>query len=483
MEIQLKSFASGYELEHLTRVFYPGAVLRKTGGTRGVLVYARMGTRHMAVGVRTGTAVYLQKADATQPQAQRILVRMLYNLLRTATGQRPPWGMLTGVRPVSFLRHSLQKGGPQGAQRELVEYFDVSGEKYNLACLVEQQQRPVLAAAQDNDYSLYVSIPFCPSRCSYCSFVSKTIGSEGQLAQPYLQALKQELACTAQVAQNAGLQLASIYVGGGTPTSLNAEGLEFLLQSIAQYFDTSAVAEYTVEAGRPDCTDYQKLELLHTYGVSRISINPQTMQDEVLLGIGRRHTAQDVVRCYEDARRAGHKSINMDLIAGLPGDTAAGFADTLTQVLALNPENITVHTLTKKRASDLAKEELLQNDVALMLQQGYPRLQAAGYLPYYMYRQKGTLQNMENTGWTRPGYAGLYNIHIMEEMQTILATGAGASTKLVAPQGRRMQRIFNYKYPAEYIRMFDEVLARKKEVEKFYVGNLDTQTTGRSKPD
>ena len=250
--------------------------------------------------------------------------------------------------------------------------------------------------------------------------------------------------------------------------------------TVRENFDLSKVVEYTVEAGRPDCTDAEKLAVIKEYGATRISINPQTFSDEVLANIGRKHSAQDILACYADARRAGHEDINMDLIAGLPGDTVEGFEHSLRQAIALQPENITVHTLILKRASRIVIEDQKENDyadVAAMLEKCH-LLAEAGYRPYYLYRQKNTLQNLENVGWCKPGHEGYYNIYIMEEVQTILSAGAGGSTKLVADGGKRMQRIFNFKYPNEYIQRFAEVLDRKKGVAEFYDHDLGTETTG-----
>jgi len=250
--------------------------------------------------------------------------------------------------------------------------------------------------------------------------------------------------------------------------------------TVRQNFDLSKVVEYTVEAGRPDCTDAEKLAVIKEYGATRISINPQTFSDEVLAGIGRKHSAQDILDCYAEARKAGHDDINMDLIAGLPGDTVESFEHSLRQAIALDPENITVHTLTLKRASRIVIEDQRENDyadVAAMLEKCH-LLAEAGYRPYYLYRQKNTLQNLENVGWCKPGHEGYYNIYIMEEVQTILSAGAGGSTKLVADGGRRMQRIFNFKYPNEYIQRFAEVLERKKGVADFYDHDLGPEASG-----
>jgi oxygen-independent coproporphyrinogen-3 oxidase len=277
-----------------------------------------------------------------------------------------------------------------------------------------------------------------------------------------------------------GRTLDTIYFGGGTPTSLKAEELDALLTKIENTFDLSKVQEFTVEAGRPDSITEDKFKVLRAHNISRISINPQTFSDEVLANIGRKHSAQDILDCYAEARAAGHDDINMDLIAGLPGDTVEGFEKSLRQAIALDPENITVHTLTLKRASRIVIEDQKENDyanVAAMLEKCH-LLAEAGYRPYYLYRQKNTLQNLENVGWCKPGHEGYYNIYIMEEVQTILSAGAGGSTKLVADGGKRMQRIFNFKYPTEYIQRFDEVLERKKGVAVFYDHDLGTETSG-----
>lgn len=297
--------------------------------------------------------------------------------------------------------------------------------------------------------------------------------------EPYLDALCREIEAIRDRAEDCGLDLKTIYIGGGTPTSLSADGLRKLMGTVAECFDLSRLEEYTVEAGRPDCTDAEKLAVLKEYGASRISINPQTFSDAVLERIGRKHSAADILRCFEEARAAGHDNINMDLIAGLPGDTVDGFAKSLRTALSLSPENITVHTLTLKRASNLVigHADSDYGDVAAMLEE-CGALADAGYQPYYLYRQKGTLQNLENTGWCKPGKEGYYNIYIMEEVHSILSAGAGGSTKLVQPGGAKIERIFNYKYPAEYISGFDTILQRKEGVSEFYARYLDPQTAG-----
>ncbi|MDL2219694.1 coproporphyrinogen dehydrogenase HemZ [Ruminococcaceae bacterium OttesenSCG-928-O06] len=478
--ILVKGLASGYEVEHLVRVFYPAAVVAAGTGTRGAVVYARCGSARLAAGVRQAPACRVRTAPLPHGQSVKLaLCRLVYDVLCEATGMRPPWGLLTGVRPLNLLRKQLAAGGGEGARRHFLQACDVSREKFDMAMEIAARQAPVLEQSPKNAYSLYVSIPFCPTRCAYCSFVSRTVEREGHLLAPYLEKLAEELAQTARLAKENGLRLQTVYIGGGTPTVLSAAQLAFLLQTLERHFAPATTLEYTVEAGRPDCTDKEKLALLSQYGAGRISINPQSLNDEVLQAIGRRHTAADILRSYEDAREVGHFDINMDLIAGLPKDTPESFAATLSAVAALRPENITLHTLTLKRASDLVVESrAAQSHPAAMLAAAYPQMRQNGYAPYYLYRQKSGVENLENTGWALPGKDGLYNIFIMEEAHTILAVGAGASTKLVAPGGARIQRIYNHKLPAEYLKHFDEVMDRKRGVTQFYARNLDPETTG-----
>ncbi len=482
LAILIKTPFSGYDAEHLVRVFYPAAKLRAGQCTRGLLVYARVGARRLAVGLRLGGAVLVQTAPLPKTGGEKAkkqtLCRYLYGLLCRHTGLAPPWGLLTGVRPVNHLRKRVAQLGNKAAERYFLESCRVSPEKLALAKGILALQAPVLARfATPRHYSLYVSIPFCPSRCAYCSFVSRSTQREGHLIEPYLARLAEELALTAQLARECGLRLATAYIGGGTPTALSAPQLKNLLQIVQRHFAPEHCAEYTVEAGRPDCTSFEKLKLLKDYGVHRISINPQTFRNDVLAGIGRRHTAQDILRCHEDARRVGHDCVNMDLIAGLPGDDAAGFAKTMGTLLALAPQNITIHGLTLKRASNMVIEGGQAHSApAQMLAEAYPRLAAAGYAPYYLYRQKSSVDNLENTGWCQPGTQGLYNICIMEEAHSILAAGAGAATKLVA--GGNIKRRYNHKLPLEYIENFAEIVQRKKGVKSFYASHLDTETPG-----
>ena len=480
---------AGYEAEHTARMFFrmqradcpppDGDYLLVSAKPYAFLALLRRGgvTRWQALPANP---------DADLPSREYALCKMLYQFLQRQTGIRPPWGMMTGVRPVRII-HDMRAAGAAEQQIEdrFIGHFDCTRQRFDMAKRIADLQRPILEAARPMDCSLYAGIPFCPSRCSYCSFVSRTVGDKATraLVQPYVDCLCRELETMRQVAADCGLDVKTLYIGGGTPTSLSAAQLRQLMGKLAGLFDLGRLQEYTVEAGRPDCTDYEKLCVLKEYGATRISINPQTFSDQVLKNIGRKHTARDILDCFAAARRAGHGNINMDLIAGLPGDTVEGFRKSLKTAISLEPENITVHTLTLKRASNLVVEHraAAYDDVARMLE-SCALLEQAGYVPYYLYRQKGTLQNLENIGWCKPGYEGLYNIYIMEEVHTILSAGAGGSTKLVQPGVRhaRIERIFNYKYPTEYIDHFDTVLSRKEGVKDFYAefSDTDPQTAG-----
>ncbi len=489
MKIYVRGPVSTYEFENLARMFFPGAqITQEPAEVRDACVVVRIPGREAP---RAGGRLLagLRKAGKTQWETARLQSAekaeyegccLLFGLLQRVTGIQPPWGMLTGVRPVRLVHNELDRGlTEEQAAQHLRSTYGVSERKLALAVQTAHNQRRWVESVQPQDYSLYVSIPFCPSRCSYCSFVSRTIENSRDLVQPYVDALCRELVFIARQTSRLGLHLRTIYMGGGTPTSLSAAQLRTIMQCIRDHFPLQSVQEYTVEAGRPDCTDEEKLYVIKELGADRISINPQTLQDAVLKNIGRRHSAQDVLECFAAARRVGHDNINMDLIAGLPGDTVAGFDDTLQRVLALRPENVTVHTLTLKRASDLVIEDraAAYDDVAAMVQH-CEAITEAGYQPYYLYRQKGTLQNLENTGFCLPGKAGLYNIYIMEELHSIFSAGAGGVTKLKAAGGKKLERIFNFKYPLEYVRDFDAILKKKEGVDVFYGGEMDPKTLG-----
>ena len=474
MKIYITGLPSGYEVEHLVRLFYPMAPLTLTPPEAGEdCVWAEKKPDGLWAMVRQGgkcaehSAPLPAPAEAGGETPEFSLASLTYDLLRQWTGIRPPWGKMTGVRPVRLIHDKRAAGWSEtDIDHFFLERFDCSEQKYQMAKDIADLQEPILkVGSAPKTYSLYIGIPFCPSRCSYCSFVSCNLDRDRKMVQPYVDCLCNEVEEIRRQADKAGLTLCSIYIGGGTPTSLSADQLRQLMGTVRQNFDLSKVVEYTVEAGRPDCTDAEKLAVIKEYGATRISINPQTFSDEVLAGIGRKHSAQDILDCYAEARKAGHDDINMDLIAGLPGDTVESFEHSLRQAIALDPENITVHTLTLKRASRIVIEDQRENDyadVAAMLEK-CRLLAEAGYRPYYLYRQKNMSGNFENTGYARPGKYGLYNILIMEEKQTIVALGAGSITKRVFPDGR-IERCDNVKDVGLYIEKIDEMIERKKEL-------------------
>ena len=480
MKIYITGLPSGYEVEHLVRLFYPMAPLTLTPPENAEdCVWAEKTPDGLHALVRQDGRSAERHAPLPAPVEQGgetpefSLASLTYDLLRDWTGIRPPWGKMTGVRPVRLI-HDKRAAGWTEAEIDhfFLDRFDCSQQKYQMAKAIADLQEPILKVGNEpGTYSLYIGIPFCPSRCSYCSFVSCNLDRDRKMVQPYVDCLCKEVEEIRIQADKAGLKLCSIYIGGGTPTSLSADQLRQLMGTVRANFDLSKVVEYTVEAGRPDCTDAEKLAVIKEYGATRISINPQTFSDEVLAGIGRKHSAQDILDCYAEARKAGHDDINMDLIAGLPGDTPDGFRTTLEQVLALAPENITVHTLSRKRGADLSQQTAPVPDgaqVGEMLDFANTALDTAGYAPYYLYRQKFMSGGFENVGWTRPGQENLYNICIMEELCSILAMGGGASTKLVC-SGGRLERHIDPKYPTEYIANIDRICAAKAKLEAFFL--------------
>lgn len=431
----------------------------------------------LSVSVKLGeaeeTRTENRNGDFDRKEDEAALCTMLYLIMKKLTGTTPAWGMVTGIRPVKKVNELMERGFDKAEIfSALKEKYYVSDEKLELAYRTAVTQSDALKALDKRSYSLYVSIPFCPSRCSYCSFVSHSIESAGakKLLPDYVKKLCEEIALTAETAKELDLRLDTVYIGGGTPTALSAEQLAEVMSAVKKNFDISKIREYTVEAGRSDTITEKKLEIIRDFGATRISVNPQTMNDSVLEAIGRRHTAKDVTNAFETARRLGFGNINMDVIAGLPSDTPESFSQTIETLCGLDPESITIHTLTVKRSSALFSEEELRVDsrVSEMVDFGQRYLLDAGYLPYYLYRQKNTVENLENVGFSKAGYECLYNIYIMEEAQTILAAGAGGSTKLVNTETGKIERLFNYKFPYEYISRYDKMIAKKEGIVNFF---------------
>ena len=406
---------------------------------------------------------------------RRAIGRCFFLAAHGVTGTAPPWGMLTGVRPVKLPTREMAAGAtPEQARASLERDCYVSPERAELAVDCAQASLNAQRTLKEDEVSLYVGIPFCPTRCAYCSFVSADVGRALKLIDPFLDALCRELAATGAMLADAGLRVRTVYFGGGTPTTLSAPQLDRLMGELADHIDLSGCTEYTVEAGRPDTITAEKLAVLARRGCSRVSVNPQTMQDAVLERMGRAHRADDILRAYALARESGMGCINMDLIAGLPGDSAEGFRASLEQVLDLGPENVTVHTLALKKGSRLMEEGGgLPSGAAVadMLDFAWAALRGAGQRPYYLYRQKYMSGSFENVGWCRPGAESLYNICMMEELHTIVSLGGGGVTKLVDRATGYIERLANAKYPQEYIQKIDAVCADKGRVAQFYAAH------------
>ena len=403
---------------------------------------------------------------------QRLVKLSFFKAARDLTGRTPAWGALTGIRPAKLAGSLLEKGlTPKAADRVLRDTYFVSPQRRRLAIECAQAGLAAKAGLEKRDISLYVGIPFCPTRCAYCSFVSNSVEKSFHLVEPYLEALDREIDSAAGMVKELGLRVKSFYMGGGTPTTLTAEQMDRLLGRLSEQFDLSGVLEHTVEAGRPDTITEEKLRVLRRNGVTRVSINPQTMADNVLAAIGRRHTADDIRAAMALVDRVGFPHVNMDLIAGLPEDTPESFRRSLDEVIALGADNITVHTLSLKKGSRITLEGTripTEEEVSAMLDYADPALRAAGLSPYYLYRQKYMSGSFENVGWCRPGAEGWYNIYIMEELHTILSLGAGGSTKLVGPARDRIERAFNLKYPQEYIQRPEKIAENQRSFREFY---------------
>ena len=410
----------------------------------------------------------LPVSQAGDVRLRRRILQQSYFLAATAVlGVTPPWGALSGVRPTKLTTWHMQVGGTEAsADRMLRDVYFVTPERRRLAVDCSRHTLEAASRLRPKDLSVYIGIPFCPTRCAYCSFVSQSIEKFGSYLEPYLEALLKEIAYTGQKLRESGWTIRSLYLGGGTPTTLDSRQMARLMDAIGANFDLSQCLEFTVEGGRPDTLDYEKLRVIRQGGADRMSINPQTMSDDVLRRIGRSHSVAQIFRAYDDAIRAGFEGINMDLIAGLPGDTPDSFARSVAQVIGLNPTNITVHTLALKKAAALFRQrpDLPSGEaVARMLDDAEAQLRQTGYEPYYLYRQKYMSGSFENVGWCKPGYTGYYNIYMMEELHTILSLGGGGMNK-VNTGPNQLERFHNPKIPQDYISRIDTILRQKDEI-------------------
>jgi oxygen-independent coproporphyrinogen-3 oxidase len=480
-----------YEIEAVMKLFFPAqkfeflftersqacdgdyVFVRKCTFGRGVLLYV-----YASVGGKSCRRSSMLSADASDSECETELSRLAYRVLSKITGITAEWGVLTGVRPVKQVNRMLEKGMTRDEIFSVLQnkYF-VDKSKCEIAYDTALSQAKFLKRIFSGDgktFGLYISIPFCPTRCSYCSFISQSASGKGvtKIIPLYVENLCEEIRYTAKITERMGLKPDTVYFGGGTPTSLTAAQLDRIMKTLAESFDLSFVKEYTVEAGRPDTITEDKLRTIAKNGCTRISVNPQTLNDSVLAAIGRNHTVRQFYDGFELARSLGFGSINTDIIAGLPTDTLESFKATVDGLIRLSPESITVHTLSIKRSARLnmsdEKKEVLKNPAKEMVDYAASRLYSSGYKPCYLYRQKNMVENLENIGWVKSGYESLYNIYIMEEVQTIIALGAAGSTKLIDLKNSRLERVFNYKYPLDYNNNFELMLKRKEEIERFY---------------
>lgn len=446
-------------------------LLKGDWGEEGVCLFLyRDGDRETAV-QEEKCAVLLTEKKRYRDEVKRAVYRML----SAETKKTLPWGTLTGVRPVKQVLERLEAGESKEAIDEFLqtEYY-CSKEKRELSLSVAAKEKELLTKLDyKNSYSLYLGIPFCPTTCLYCSFTSYPLERFGHQTGDYVEALKREIAASADLLSHK--RLATIYFGGGTPTALSAEELREVIHTVKEYFPVEQVAEWTVEAGRPDTITTEKLQMLFDEGITRISINPQTMNQKTLDVIGRRHTVEQIVEAYEAARAIGFTNINMDLILGLTGENAEDVEETLRQIGKLSPDSVTVHTLALKRAArlNIEREQYREKgavQVRDMLAASVRFAKEYGYAPYYLYRQKNMEENLENVGYAREGAEGLYNILIMEEKHSILALGAGGATKLVLSGGERIERSENVKSLKDYLERTDEMIERKRAFFKQYQG-------------
>ena len=403
---------------------------------------------------------------------QRALKLSFFRAARDITGATPSWGALTGIRPAKLVRTMLEEGyTPARADRELRDVYCVSPARRRLALESAQAGLRAKRDLKPSDISLYIGIPFCPTRCAYCSFVSASVEKSFALIPPYLEALTAEVEAAGRMVRETGLRVKSFYMGGGTPTTLSAGQMDALLTAVNKAFDLSGCVEYCIEAGRPDTIDREKLQVLLDHGADRISVNPQSLEPQVLRAIGRQHSPEDIEKAMTLATSMGFPHVNMDLIAGLPADTPEGFRRTLDKCLTFGADNITVHTLSLKKGSRILLEGLpipTAEAVAEMLDYADPALRARGFAPYYLYRQKYMSGSFENVGWCRPGGECWYNVDIMSELCSILSFGAGGSTKMVEPGTNHIERVFNLKYPAEYTQRPEKALQNQAAFAEFY---------------
>ncbi len=472
MIVKTEGNINKYYVQSLCMLFFPGAKFSEGENEEKGVPVVNVSLREAEAGVeafasikldtkmKTGSRFEKYKKEYTKNRTAKIAVGIaVFEAGKRFFGTVPPWGILTGVRPAKIAAEMLDMGMDQASVKKTLEkeYF-LNPKKSALVTEIASIEKEIIDNTEENACSVYISIPFCPSRCAYCSFVSYATPRLLSLIPDYLERLKSDIDRMFDTIKMLGKKVVTVYIGGGTPTTLREEQLEDLLIKINEKIDVNSLKEFTLEAGRPDTVTKEKLDIAKKYGVTRVSINPQTLNDSVLKQIVRKHTIEDFYKAYNIAKESGIKYINTDLIAGLPGDTFMGFSKTVDSILELSPDNVTVHTFCVKKAADILRYNsniYSKNggDTPKSVSYAFLKTKNAGYVPYYIYRQKNTVGNLENVGYAKPGSEGLYNIYMMEDVHSVFACGAGAVTKLIEGKDRKMKRIAFPKYPYEYLDM------------------------------
>ena len=465
MELTIRGHEDRYAVEQLQLCLFPQEEGEAVSALYRGATWLTASTRITWQGRTASAQARMKAGEETVRLRRRLLQVSYYKAAVQLLPELPPWGGLAGVRPTKLSSKFMLEGHTQAqAAKFLRQTYFVTEPRAKLCAQCSQATADAAALCEDRDLSVYVGIPFCPSRCVYCSFVSSSIARCADLLEPFYEKLLEEIEFTGKLLKQSGKRVRTLYIGGGTPTTLSASQLSGLLEALHRHFDLSDCLELTLEGGRPDTLDADKFRAMKNGGATRISINPQTMEPEVLSALGRKHSPQDILRAYGQAVEAGFTEINMDLIAGLPRDSVAGFARSLDAVMALHPSNITVHTLALKKGADLYQNRQnlpAEADVARMVDLAGEKLTAAGYRPYYLYRQKYMSGSFENVGWSRDNSPCLYNIYMMEELHSIVSLGGGGMNKVNLPGGK-IERFHNPKFPQEYLSHFEDILRQKE---------------------
>lgn len=471
MTLYTEGNISRYYAETLVLLFFPGSKFPedKSGGEPIVSMSVRedngqfIGSVTVKDGKREVSASYIPSAATKSRVSREMLIKLAAGgaMLKAGAdfcGTVPPWGMITGVRPAKLCLDMFENGfSSDEALIHFTEDFLCSREKASLAVKTAEREYPFVSDKRRRECSVYIAIPFCPTRCNYCSFVSFSSPKLLSLIPSYLKRLLEDIKSTFSVIRSLGIRIATVYVGGGTPTTLDESQLELLLSAINTEIDVSSLDEFTVEAGRPDTITPEKIAVLAKYGVTRVSVNAQTLNDDILRSIGRKHTAEQFMVAYDHAKNSNIRDINVDLIAGLTGEPYSSFLNSVNKIISLDPTNITVHTFYVKRAADAVKNADIfrreDENTVLAVDLAQKALLSAEYVPYYLYKQKNTAANLENAGFTKIGHECLYNIFMMEEIHTVFGIGASGMTKLVSPDpdNMKIERICETKYPYEYL--------------------------------